>query len=227
MGCQRGSVTSIDVGPGERAGDEEQAAIAEVDVLLHAALVDAQHAVGPADCRVDVGEEALGAAVGHLARAIKDVALEQRAQARPMRGQRALPVDAQQRDDLGQARGRVRDEGLEDGRQRGLAAIAALRPRPAPARAASPPRRRARPRARPAGCRAAARRSRACRRRSGPGRAGARGRGRRSARAPRPATAGAARPPRGRPAVAGCARPRPAARWRSARGPARRGRSAA
>ena len=95
------------------------------------------------------------AAVGHLARAVEHVALEQRAQPRPVRRHRAVPVDAQELDDRGQAGGRVGDEGLEDGRQRRLAAVAALDLGARPARAASRPRRRARPRARPAGCRAA------------------------------------------------------------------------
>ena len=61
--------------PHERAGHEQQPALLEVERLLRA-LVDAQHAVGEAHGGVDVGEQPLGAAVGHLARAVEDVALQ-------------------------------------------------------------------------------------------------------------------------------------------------------
>jgi hypothetical protein len=102
--------------PDEHAGHEQQAALLEVERLLEL-LLDPQHAVGPRDGGIHVGEQALGAAVGDLARTVQDVALEDRAQARPVRRQRAAPIRAQQLDQRADRRGRVVEERLEHRRQ--------------------------------------------------------------------------------------------------------------
>ena len=103
--------------PDEHARHEEQAAVAEVERRL-GALADAQLAAGPCDRRVHVGEQAAGAAVGQRARAVEHVALEERPDPRPGRGERDVPVGPHQVGEAGHGALGARHERLERGRHR-------------------------------------------------------------------------------------------------------------
>ena len=104
-------------GPGERARDEQQPAPREVEVAVER-HVDEERVVGEAQLGVDVGEQPLRAAVGEPARAVQDVALEQRADPRPVRGEGARPVRADEVGERGDRCRRIVVERLQYGRQR-------------------------------------------------------------------------------------------------------------
>ena len=103
--------------PREGRGHEQQAAAAQVDLLVGAA-VDLQDAVAPAHVGMQVLEDLDRPARGQAPGAMHDVGLERGAQVRPPRRDRALEVAGHDARELAQARRRVLEERAQHGRRR-------------------------------------------------------------------------------------------------------------
>jgi hypothetical protein len=80
--------------------------------------VDEERVVGEAQLGVDVGEQPLRASVGQLPRPVEHVALEQRADPRPVRRERPPPVRADEAGERDDRSAGIVGERLQDGRQR-------------------------------------------------------------------------------------------------------------